>query len=271
MAKQNRKTLKNFFGKGKLPTESQFGDLIDSSLNLFDDCFEHTPENGFHISTSDGNERLFSFFSSDNPQQPLWNISLEKHRDSLVFQKNAESGLAENTLCLVQGRVGIGKEQPETELDVSGVLSAAGRRGTYRVGLAPADGKWHSITGDLYGCQAFEVIAGVGKIKTGKYALLHAIALNTHHPCGFFFNFLNLKRRIKCTHAYYRSIRDKIKLRWQTGKDTHHYQLQIRSGRDYGAEIGIQYSLTKLWFDEDMSESILREKQQAQGDELTRS
>ncbi|MCI5224584.1 MAG: hypothetical protein D3924_18440 [Candidatus Electrothrix sp. AR4] len=256
MAKQNRKTLKNYFGKGRVPTESQFADLIDSNLNLLDDSFEHTSEDGFKISTVGDNEGLFSFYDGDNPQEPRWSMGLEENREELVFRNRSVS--SDTTLSLGQGRIGVNKDNPETELDVNGVISVAGRRGTYRTGLVPADGKWHDITGELEGCRAFEVMAGVGKVTTGKYALLHAVAINAHHPEGWLFNFFNCKRRIRCTQSYYRSIRDKLKIRWQAiGRNGRNrlYQLEIRSNSDYGKDIRIQYSLTDLWFDHMMKKS----------------
>jgi hypothetical protein len=259
MAKQNRKTLKNYFGKGKLPTESQFSDLIDSNLNTLDDNFEHTAEDGFKISTTGDNQGLFSFYDGDNPQEPRWDLGLEENRDELLFRNhNPETGTPETTLSLGQGKVGINKENPETELDVDGVISAAGRKGTLHAGLVPADGKWHELTGELEGCQGFEVMAGVGKLTSGKYALLHAIAINAHHPEGWLFNLFNCKRRIRSTQAYYRSLRDKLKIRWKSidkrGRNTI-YRLEIRTNSDYGKNIKIQYSLTNLWFDHLMKES----------------
>jgi len=261
MAKQNRKTLRNYFGKGKLPTENQFADLIDSSLNLLDDNFEHTAKDGFKISAAGSQEELFSFYDGDNPQEPRWTLGLEGNRDELVFRRrNADSETQKHApaLSLSQGRIGVNHNKPKTELDVNGVISAAGRQGTYTAGLVPADGKWHDISGELEGCRAFEVMAGAGKITTGKYALLHAIALNVHHPEGWLFNLFNHKRRIRCTQSYYRSIRDKLKLRWNAvGRNGRNilYRLEIRTGSDYGKEIMVQYSLTNLWFDPLMSKS----------------
>ena len=37
MSQQNRTVLKNYFGTGQRPTQEQFADMIDSSLNLTDD------------------------------------------------------------------------------------------------------------------------------------------------------------------------------------------------------------------------------------------
>ena len=50
MAKTNRKTLKEYFGKGKKPNHTQFADLIDSMLNVVDDGFNKSAERGMLLS-----------------------------------------------------------------------------------------------------------------------------------------------------------------------------------------------------------------------------
>lgn len=50
MAKTNRKTLKEYFGKGKKPDHTQFVDLIDSMLNVVDDGFNKSAERGMLLS-----------------------------------------------------------------------------------------------------------------------------------------------------------------------------------------------------------------------------
>jgi len=117
----------------------------------------------------------------------------------------------------------------------------------------PADSQWHNISGPLNGCQAFEVMAGVGNKGTGKYALMKAVALNTFNPRGLLFNLFNLKKRIKYQQAYYLSRSNRIKLRWQ-GKGGEYF-LQMRSNCHYGEGVRIRFYLTQLWFDQDMSES----------------
>ena len=92
-----------------------------------------------------------------------------------------------------------------------------------------------------------------GKKSTGNYALMHAIAMNAFHPQGILFNFLNFKRRIKCHQAYYRSLGNKLKLRW--AGEMRNYYLELKSNANYGDGVTIRYSLTNLWFDEDMRES----------------
>ncbi|HEX5791952.1 MAG TPA: hypothetical protein VFY01_01660, partial [Rheinheimera sp.] len=117
----------------------------------------------------------------------------------------------------------------------------------------PADGQWHDISGPLQGCQAFDVMAGTGNKGSGKYALLKATAINTFNPGGWWFNFLNLKKRIKVQQAYYLARSSKLQLRWQTLADDN-YCLQLRSCSNLGADIRISYYLTQLWFDERMSQ-----------------
>lgn len=250
MTKRNRDTLKTFFKKGSLPSEDQFHDLIDSALNTIDEGFNKAPEYGFEISSLGSYDRLLSFCR--NNDRPLWLVSYDRDQDKLLF-KNARE---EVVLSLSpDGHVGVNNKDPEWPLDVGGVIRAEGRIGVLltKEKSIPADGRWHDISPDLSGCQAFEVMAGAGKKKSGKYALMHAFALNTYHPKGFFFNFLNFKNRIKYHQAYYRSFSDRLKLRWSG--ENRKYTLQLRSNSDYGDGTRIKYYLTRLWFDEAMDES----------------
>ncbi|MCF6257971.1 MAG: hypothetical protein L3J98_09175 [Gammaproteobacteria bacterium] len=256
MAKKNRSTLKRFFSEGALPTEEQFSDLIDSSLNVVDEGFDKSPEHGFEISAMGDHERMLSFFRNSASQYPAWSISYEKDRDRLVFNKVSHDNNAKPVVTLSsEGRVGIDNDKPECTLDVGGFISAYGRIGANSDDQKTilADGEWHDITEVLSGCHGLEVMAGVGSPRTGKYALMNAVALNTFNPHGWLSNFLNLKKRIRYQQAYYFSFTNKLKLRWH-GKDRQ-YTLQMRTNCDYGGEIRVRYYLTRLWFAEDMRDS----------------
>ena len=263
MAKKNRSTLKRYFSEGALPSADQFGDLIDSSLNTIDEGFDKSAENGFEISLIGEHEKLISFFSNNASKQAVWAVSYDKGQDRLCFTKPSIEEQHPPTLLLdPAGRVGVNNKDPQWTLDVGGVIGAAGRIGTNPGGqtTVPADGQWHSITNTLNGCQALEVMAGVGNKGSGRYALMQATAMNTFNPSGLFFNFLGLKNRIRYQQAYYLSRTHKLKLRWYgKGRD---YQLQIRSNCNYGAGIKIRYYITKLWFDEDMSDSWMQQGEQ---------
>jgi len=262
MAKNDRETLKRYFGEGKLPTEEQFSDLIESSLNMVDEGFDKSPEHGFEISATgmsdQAHKRMLSFFLNSASKFPAWSISYEKDQDKLIFSKVSKENEATPVVTLSpNGRVGIDNEDPEWTLDVGGFVSSYGRIGANNKNqkTIPANGEWHDITEQLSGCHGLEVMAGVGSPRTGKYALMKATALNTFNPSGWLFNFLNLKKRIKYQQAYYSLFTTKIKLRWKG--EGRLYTLQMRTNSDYGDGISVRYYLTRLWFDEDMCESWL--------------
>jgi hypothetical protein len=257
MGKANRNTLKNYFKKGRMPSEQQFTELIDSMLNMVDEGFDKSARDGFKISQLGDNTALISFYHHTDLNRPTWSLTCDKTKGELIIR----NGGADPVLILAaDGCVGVAKHMPGVALDVAGVVAAEGRTGGVR-GEVPADGQWHPIVENLAGCQALEVMAGVGKPKTGRYALVRATAMNAFHPDSFFMNFLNLKRRIRCHHAYYRSRCDRIVLRWQRSEDT--YALALKTKCAYPDDTLVQYNVTRLWFDETMAGSLPR---QGQGD-----
>lgn len=250
MAKRNRNTLKNFFRDGAMPSAQEFADLIDSSLNTLEDGFDKSAGYGFEITVLGKHTELVSFFRDNLSEQPLWSISFDERSNALQFK---QAGKALLTLT-PQQRLGIGTATPASELDVAGVITQQGRQGYQPTGKRqiPANGQWHDISGPLQGCQAFEVMAGTGDKGSGHYALLQAFAINTYNPTGWWFNFLNRKKRIRMQQAYYLSRSCKLDLRWQTLEQG--YCLQLRSRTDLGDNVRISYYLTRLWFDADMSQ-----------------
>lgn len=197
MAKKNRSTLKRYFREGALPSADQFGDLIDSSLNTIDEGFDKTPENGFEISLVGDHDRLISFFKTSAAKDAVWSINYDKEQDRLLIRRpDAETEIPPAMTFAGDGKVGVNKDNPAYALDVEGVIASHGRVGANpnNQKTVAADGEWHNITGALSGCQALEVMAGVGSKGTGRYALVSAVALNTFNPKGLIFNFLNLKR-----------------------------------------------------------------------------
>jgi hypothetical protein len=260
MARRNRGTLKRFFRDGALPTADHFGDLIDSNLNMEDEGFSKSPQHGFEISTIGGEKALISFFRGDHRLHPAWSMARGVERESLVFNRCSVLGVGEPQPILVlepKGEDDTAEADVAWDVDVAGVLRMQGRMGAGDT--VAADGLWHDITPDLVGCHGFEVMAGAGREGTGQYALMHAIALNTFNPNRPWWNLLNWnvfnrKNRVRYTHAYYQSFRNKLGLRW-SGEDDG-YRLQLRSRCDYGGGARIRYYVTRLWFDERMKGSV---------------
>ncbi|HKJ02212.1 MAG TPA: hypothetical protein VJ997_07145, partial [Longimicrobiales bacterium] len=87
--RKSRQTLKNYFSSGALPEERHFHDLIDSTLNMEDEGFNKTPEDGLQVFTRVGeqgesSQSLISFFREGQKLGgPLWRIRFDRGFDSL--------------------------------------------------------------------------------------------------------------------------------------------------------------------------------------------
>ncbi|MTI89272.1 MAG: adhesin [Balneolaceae bacterium] len=252
MALRNRKTLKNYFQKGELPKQGHFEDFIDSVVNIIDDGISVSLKDGLKITPLGEMGSLISFYRDVQDELPQWSIVLDKSNNVLSLNNYDKEKVISFTS---DGNVGIGVEEARHKLDVDGVVGMKGRIGNYRdkeeepksVHRVRADGNWHPILTGLDGSHAYEIMAGVGKKKTGKYALLHATAISTYGGWS--------RSKIRKTQARYRWFWHKILLRWKGG--TYDYALEMRTMSDYGEGIYINYNITRLWFDEYMRDSQL--------------
>lgn len=255
-----REDLIKKFQNGSLPSEDDFAKLINSTVNQLDDGFDKTINDGLKIASLGNSTSLLSFYNKTaggqqwDQNSPIWRVGHGENSNELRFRGHDPDVIGSDddavgsalTMAFETGnaRVGINKETPDETLDVNGTARMHGRRG--RFATAPANGKWHPIVKDLKGCSAFEVIAGVRAAKgEGRYALMHAIAMNAHNPRGFI-SWLHRQRRIRTQHAYYASRCDRLRLRWATTDDA--YELQIRTGCPFAGYL-IHYEVTTLWFD----------------------
>lgn len=262
MKNRPRSELKARFAEGRMPSVSDFGMLIDSTMNINDDGIEHSPTRGLCLTQVTGEEhRLLSLYRQGNAG--AWAIDLDPSGRTLSFEVAPSRGgegarplpaasAAVLTLTapdaaptgpdtdarMVPARVGINQPSPVHALDVAGTVASSARRG--QDGLrALADGDWHTILDGLFGCVALEVVAGTGKAGTGKYALMHAFALKVFDARG----------EITYHRAHYGARRHRLELRWlhKTGKDT--FELQIRVNCHYGEGVCIRTHITALWDD----------------------
>ena len=282
MSQQNRSTLKGYFKEGFRPDSDDFADLIDSTLNIYDDGFDKKDKEGLCIRSRVDEHGLLAFYrhqsgSSVTPGQrgaeapvagePQWATAFHGTDNQLVFRQGGPTGPTVPLVTLdPRARVGINHPDPKWTFDVAGVMSSQGRVGAGQ--RVPADGDWKDITPPLTGCRAYEVMAGVGRPNSGHFALLHAVALNTHNPAWWEDLFFS-KRRIRKQHAYYKRLVDRLQLRWTwSGNGANAtYRLQIKSGTDYAQgrqprgkgdkrdpqkEVLIQIYLTDLWPHPDM-------------------
>jgi len=244
MAKRNRLTLKNYFKKGNLPKEEHFSDFIDSVLNIIDDGLSKSIDEGLKIAPIGNSEKLLSFFRNIEDKCPLWSFDLDKKKGALSLKNEDGNSILTFTK---KNKIGVNKDNPNYDLDINGIVASKGRAGGYKTGTVPADGKWYEILYNLDGCNAFEIVAGVGKKKSGQYALIHAIAVST----------FNSRNKINTTQGYYRTMCNKIKLKWSGSKNN--YSLNIKTKQSYDKGVHVSYQITKLWFDEYMENCLSTE------------
>ncbi|RFM33313.1 hypothetical protein [Chitinophaga silvisoli] len=241
-----REELKEHFKNGKVPTETHFGYLIDSAINKQEDGFAKDEENGLLIKAMGTSSRLISFYRNTDDQAPFFMMEKdERSRPAMrmqAFTTETEEVKrdAQSFFLHMNGSMGLGAPCDEnTKLQVNGFASMEGRIGNYMCGTIPADGKWHNILENLNNCQAMEVMARVGVVNTGRFAILHAIAVST---------FGNGHNSINSTGAHYGFFWNKLRLRWKGS--THNYRLQLRTNSNYGKGVAIYYRITRLWDDE---------------------
>jgi hypothetical protein len=263
MEKLDRRALKDKFKKGKMPSENDFSNLIDSMINILEEGFDKTSDDGLKVSQLMGSGRLMSFYENIAVDSPQWFLELGIGDNKLNFgTTDTPSVLSlrsyearENGETNKKVAVGINKESPRATLDVEGTVASTGRSGQPGDMPVLANGDWHDITPVLTGCEAFEVVAGVGgKDSDGKYALVRAIALNT----------FNGKSSIEQQPAYFGSKCNRIELRWHSVPEQgpFYYKLQMRVQCAYFSnseknKIWIKYHITRLWFDSLMVDSNL--------------
>ncbi len=282
MNPQDRKTLRNYFRAGALPTAQHYSDLIDSVVTWKDDGFDKSPAEGWRIAAVGERRALMSFYRSVGEPEPEWMLAHGRERGALHLRQGDPGGAddaagAESDLAVTRdGGVGVRCDQPRWRLDVNGVARMRGRIGTARPGAlatVPADGTWHDITEPLEGCQALEVVAGAGgEVGAGRYALVHAVALNAYNPRNPLLNWLLGRRSIRAQTAVFGGYSDRIRLRWRTAtrdepaegeaaprggerRYNRPYTLQVRTQAAYGGAYRIRYYVTRLWFDSRMEGS----------------
>jgi hypothetical protein len=226
MALLNRQSLINYFKKGSAPSEKHFADLIESTVNIVDDGISREGENGFKITPVGKSNRLISFYKNFKQLKPEWSFNLDKEGiNGLIVQQEDNSPV----LVLKNGgNIGVGVENPKSKLDVDGYVTTKGVIGSFLNGQVPGDGKWHTVIENITEPCAFEVVLRINGSKgSGRYALAHAITLNTYGG-------KSSTRGITKTRAHYGSFFNRLRFRWSG--TMYDYALQVKTARHYGLD-----------------------------------
>lgn len=234
MPKRNRQTLKECFKQGKRPTESDFENLIDSTLNILDDGFSKSMEAGIELSPLQEKGVVLSVYSEVGLSNPQWEIAIDRKTRNLYIQRYISKDMRSKAITLAaDGSIILG-DVGQSVL-IKGKLSMSERQGTFREGSVPANGQWQDISEDLEGSWALEVVAGCGKRHSGKHAVLVATATHCYGS----------RPDIRKTSSHFGIRGNKIKLRWK--KNELKAKLQIRTFYNYGEDVQIYFHITNLW------------------------
>ncbi|MCB0374835.1 MAG: hypothetical protein KDD04_02855 [Sinomicrobium sp.] len=235
----NRETLYELFKNGKRPTEDDFKDLIFSMINKLDDGIAKDFDHGLELAPQGtSGEKLLSFFHRVDDPDPAWTLGISSKEEGGGL--NVENGETQESAVYIsaEGNVGMGTKYPKAKLDVQGTLAVKTLNGNYAEGTVAADGQWHTLLTDLEGCNIFNVVACAnGQQGEGKYALLHAIAVNAYDGKRGSFN--------KSQNWYGWYWWRRLQIRWIGNPFS--YDLQIRTRSNYGKDAVIRYQIMELW------------------------
>lgn len=247
----DRKSLNSLFSEGSRPNAENFESLIESMINKVDDRISKDIKDGLILASENDEpdiknpERLLSFKRHILDSLPAWSFDMENEsREGLNLVETLSENESESRLFFKKGgNIGINTTTPRTTLEVDGVLGINTKVGTFQLATIPADGAWHDIVTDIKGCNGFEIVAQVGKEKTGRYALMQATALST---------FGKSRSKIKSVQAHYNCWWwNKLAMRWNG--NTYNYKLQLRTRSNYGPDTTIKYHITNIWSSEVLS------------------
>lgn len=231
MAKTNRRTLKEYFGKGKKPDSGQFADLIDSMLNIVDDGFNKSAERGLLLSPLDDEGAVMEIRKNILDGAPAWIVALGKGGELHI-----QRGTDEEPLVVISQDFKIafgGKDK--INLEVNGTIHADSFTGSHLQGKVPANGLWQDIGEMSYGCIGYRIEAACGLKGKGRYALAEVTAMHCFgkHP------------HIRYARSWFGSRFNKIQFRWRS--EGLNCGLQVRTRSDYGEDVWVHYTIKRLF------------------------
>jgi hypothetical protein len=256
MSKGGRESLRSQFADGELPTQEQFGNLIDSMLHMDDEGFRKSLTHGLHVCTRARSDALITFFRGDEGDTPKWGMRFADAGGQLGLHPSGANGDPAPPLVSMQAaprRVGIDTERPLHTLHVNGVFGTPARVGTRELPAGEpmlANGSWSRLTKATPDFLVLEVVAEATLPDSDRHALLYAVVLNAKNPrLRWFDHLLNRRKRIRAQHAWYSRRCDRLELRWMPEADGRHYHLAVRTRCDYGGgdKARIRAHVTELW------------------------
>ncbi len=148
--KKNRSDLKSYFVKNSIPTESNFADLIDATLNQKDDGIIKLPGDPLSIEAAGdvaGLLKVVNFYAKFQDNNPAWSLQLNPRTDPNTaatakagFAVVDGSGATRLFIDKASGNLGIGTLSPQAGLAVVGTANVSDGNGWANVNGKMAKG-----------------------------------------------------------------------------------------------------------------------------------
>ena len=181
--RKNRNTLKGYFVKGAIPTEDQFAELIDSTLNLAEDEQVVSTDTGWAFyPQQDGSLDigLYTEKSAVETAPPLWSLSVTPEKKLVIKngQGDTVAEAAQDKSFTLYGDLSV-----ENTVTASAYKTKGG--GGVTPGeeyiTVPADKKWHDLPMDVsregFGCHVYDIYASCRQQNTGLCQLTRVTAI----------------------------------------------------------------------------------------------
>lgn len=239
--RKDRKTLKEYFQSGKVPTEGQFAELIDSTHNIIEDGPVRFGDKGWMICPIKGKEPGIGFYSKENcneTEPPIWLLTATPDGNLLLKNKQEETMLSvsqDMTFTLFNQLTVKGNVTANSFKDASGIWPGQ----TLSMEI-PADRKWYNLpieaaAGECRpGCRVYRIWACYQNIFSEDYQMTEALVQHCNYG----------NKTIKSSRKHWWGWSGKIRMRWRVREGK--LYLQICS-KHTDLRNGIHCQIARVW------------------------
>jgi len=193
--KKNRSDLKSYFVKNSIPTESNFADLIDATLNQKDDGIVKLPGDPLSIEAAGdvaGLLKVVNFYAKFQDNNPAWSLQLNPRTDPNTlntakpgFAVVDGSGATRLFIDKASGNLGIGTMTPQAKLTVVGTANISDGKSPNLPTNSMVSGSltMGSITANYGGGQGWQASSGVSTVGL-LLETLSKTEIGVHHSTG---------------------------------------------------------------------------------------
>lgn len=208
---KDRKTLKEYFKKGKIPTEGQFAELIDSVPNRLEDGQVVGTATGWAFYPRKSGRLdigLHTVAPDDEAVRPVWSVAVTPEKKLIISNENGEAVVeaAQDKSLLLHGSLTVENNvTAQAFLSKGGGVETPGKEVTL-----PADKQWYDLPLDAFdvndGCRVYSVYASYYERVIGFCQLTRITALRLD----------SMEQRIESSQKHWWGWSGGIRFRWQT-------------------------------------------------------